>query len=60
MPDLRTTNNFLQSGCFFEAERAIHNSKLCIHIQISCLDILFIGQDLGKRFLLALKLKLHI
>lgn len=36
-PNFRPITNFPQSGCFFEANRAIHISRLGIHIQISCL-----------------------
>lgn len=37
IPNFRPMNNFLQSGSFFEANSAIHISRLGLNIQISCL-----------------------
>lgn len=37
MPNFWPINYFPQTGCFFEANRAISISRLGIHIKLSCL-----------------------
>lgn len=63
VPNFRPINNFPLSCCFFEANRAIHISKLGIRIQISCLirvcDSLYWPRS-SEKVLLTMKSKLHI
>lgn len=62
-PNFRPINNFVQSGCLFEANRAIHISRFGIHIQIPCLigvcDSLYWTRS-SEKILLTIKSKLHI